>query len=106
MTEKELASIELRDFKTEQPFTLEKGIVYQGSFKIDDSGTIVVRPYQQGTKPNNLRKVVDDDCHAIYLSKKLVRVVVSIQKGTREEVLNRFKQIILDCYKNLAELPL
>ena len=104
--EKELAMIELPDYTMEKDMKLEVGVTYRGSFKLARTGMIVVKPYQEGAKPANLKKMVDGDRHAIYLSKNLVRIVISIQKGCREEVCKAYKTIILECYKNLNELAL
>ena len=104
--EKELAMIELPDLTTEKPMKLEVGVTYKGSFKVSNNGQILVKPYQQGAKPANLRKLVEGDRHAIYASKHLVRIVISIQKGSSEQIRRAYKEIIMECYKNLNELAL
>ena len=104
--EKELAMIELPDLTTEKPMKLEVGVTYKGSFKLSNNGQILVKPYQQGAKPANLRKLVEGDRHAIYASKHLVRIVISIQKGSREQIRKAYKEIVMECYKNLNELAL
>ena len=104
--EKELAMIELPDLTTEKPMKLEVGVTYKGSFKLSPNGQILVKPYQQGAKPANLRKLVEGDRHAIYASKHLVRIVISIQKGSSEQIRRAYKEIIMECYKNLNELAL
>ena len=98
--------IELPDFTTEKPMKLEVGVTYKGSFKLSNNGQILVKPYQQGAKPANLRKLVEGDRHAIYASKHLVRIVISIQKGSREQIRKAYKEIVMECYKNLNELAL
>ena len=98
--------IELPDFTTEKPMKLEVGVTYKGSFKLSNNGQILVKPYQQGAKPANLRKLVEGDRHAIYASRHLVRIVISIQKGSREQIRRAYKEIIMECYKNLNELAL
>ena len=104
--EKELAMIELPDFTTEKDMKLEVGVTYRGSFKLARNGQILVKPYQQGAKPTNLKKLVEGDRHAIYGSSHLVRIVISIQKGNPEEIYRAYKEIIVECYKNLNELAL
>lgn len=104
--EKELAMIELPDYTTEKPMKLEVGVTYKGSFKLSNNGQILVKPYQQGAKPANLRKLVEGDRHAIYASRHLVRIVISIQKGSREQIRKAYKEIVMECYKNLNELAL
>lgn len=103
---KELAMIELPDFTTEKDMKLEVGVTYRESFKLARNGQILVKPYQQGAKPTNLRKLVEGDRHAIYGGSHLVRIVISIQKGSPEEIRQAYKEIILACYKNLNELAL
>lgn len=98
--------IELPDLTTEKPMKLEVGVTYKGSFKLSNNGQILVKPYQQGAKPANLRKLVEGDRHAIYASKHLVRIVISIQKGSSEQIRRAYKEIIMECYKNLNELAL
>ncbi|MCR4914358.1 MAG: hypothetical protein K6A96_01190, partial [Prevotella sp.] len=75
-------------------------------FKLSNNGQILVKPYQQGAKPANLRKLVEGDRHAIYASRHLVRIVISIQKGSSEQIRRAYKEIIMECYKNLNELAL
>ena len=101
-----MAMIELPDLTTEKPMKLEVGVTYKGSFKLSNNGQILVKPYQQGAKPANLRKLVEGDRHAIYASKHLVRIVISIQKGSSEQIRRAYKEIIMECYKNLNELAL
>ena len=104
--EKKLAMVELPDFTTEKPMKLEVGKTYKGSFRLSNNGQILVKPYQQGTKPTNLIKLVEGDRHAIYGSSHLVRIVISIQKGSPEEIRRAYQEIIIECYKNLNELAL
>ncbi|MBO6029915.1 MAG: hypothetical protein J6T44_05310 [Prevotella sp.] len=104
--EEKLANIELPDYTTESDMKLEVGVTYQGSFKLSRNGMIVVKPYQMGSKPNNLKKVVDGDRHAIYLSKRLVRIVISLQKTDLVSVRQAYKDVIVDCYKDLCDLAL
>lgn len=103
---KELAMIELPDYTTEKDMKLEVGVTYRGSFKLARNGQILVKPYQQGAKPSNLRKLAEGDRHAIYGSSHLVRIVISIQKGSPEEIRKAYQEIIIECYKNLNELAL
>ena len=98
--------IELPDYTTEKDMKLEVGVTYRGSFKLARNGMIMVKPYQEGSKPANLKKMVDGDRHAIYLSKNLVRIVISIQKHSPEEVRKAYKEIVLDTYKDLCDLAL
>ena len=104
--EKELAMMELPDYTMEKDMKLEVGVVYRGSFKLARNGQILVKPYQQGAKPSNLRRLAEGDRHVIYGSRHLVRIVISIQRGSREEVCKAYKEIILACYKSLNELAL
>lgn len=101
---KSLASIEMPDPET--PFDLEVGVTYQGSFKINKAGEIKVRPYQKGSKPTNLKKTIEGDNHVIYISKNLVRVVFSIPRTDEKQILDRFREILLEAYKDLSEIAL
>ena len=94
--EKKLASIELPDYTIEKPMNLEVDVVYQGSFRLAKNGMIIVKPYQSGTKPSNLKKAIDGD----------VRVVISLHKGSLDDVMKNFKEVIIECYKDLSELAL
>ena len=104
--EKKLASLELPDYTLEKPMNLEVGVTYQGSFRLARNGMIVVKPYHRGAKPSNLKKAIEGDRHAIYLSKNLVRVVVSLQKGCLDDVMKEFRDVIVECYKDLSELAI
>lgn len=103
---RELAGLEMPDYQVDGEMQLEVGVTYTGSFKIQRNGQINVRPYQQGTKPNSLKKAVEGEQHAIFISKNLVRIVFTINKTDAEQIKARYKQIILDCYKDLCELEL
>lgn len=98
--------IELPDFTTEKPMKLEVDVTYKGSFRLARNGMILVKPYQQGAKPTNLKKMLEGDRHAIYVSSHLVRIVISIQKGSPEEIRRAYRDIIMECYKNLNGLAL
>lgn len=104
--EREVASIEMVDIDADEEFKIQVGISYQGSFKLQKNGMIKVKPYRQGTKPNNLKKIVDGEQHAIFESKNLIRVVFTLRKGTSEEMKKRFKEIFFQCYQDLSDLNL
>ena len=101
---KELASVELAEVDKNEVMALEPEKTYYGSFVIKKSGLIKVKPYKQGTKPSNLHKIVDGDGYAIFASKRLLRVVVTLPKGEREDVKNTFKDAMLECFKDLSEI--
>lgn len=105
-TEKQIAGIELPDYSIEQEMKLEVGITYQGSFRLSKNGMIVVKPYQQGTKPSNLKKATEGDRHAIYLSKNLVRIVMSIHRGDLDYVKRSFRDVASEAYASICELNL
>lgn len=102
--EKKLAALPMFEFNPEEEMKLEVGITYTGSFRLAPSGMIVVKPYKQGTKPNNLKKLVDGDRHAIYSSKNVLRIVLNIHRGDKEYCKNAFQEIVIQCYKDLCEL--
>ena len=102
-----LAGIRLPDYTTDQDFKLEVGVVYTGSFRITNAGCIHVRPYKTGSKPGNLAKTVDGDRHAIFLSKHLVRIVMTFDRNQDlEHLKNAFRETIQDCYVDLNDLHL
>lgn len=102
-----LAGIELPDYTTDENFKLEVGVVYTGSFRITNAGCIHVRPYKTGTKPGNLAKAIDGDRHAIFLSKHLVRIVMTFDRHmTLEDLKNAFRECVQDCYVDLNDLHL
>ena len=104
---KKLAGISLPDYSTDEKFDLEVGVTYEGSFRIQSNGCIHVRPYKRGTKPGNLKKAIDGDRHAIFLSKHLVRIVMTFQRNTNLESLKQaFRETIQECYVDLNDLHL
>ena len=104
---KELAGIELPDYEVDDEMKLEVGVSYTGSFKISRNGLIKVRPYKKGTKPTNLRKLVDGEQHAIFASKNLLRIVITLPKqGESNIIRKRFQNVVVECYKDLSELEL
>lgn len=103
---KELAGIEMPEYSEDEKFKLEVGVTYKGSFKLKENGQITVRPYKEGTKPGQLRKVVDGDQHAIFESKNLLRIVFTIPKTNLEQMKNRFREEFFECYKDLCDLQL
>lgn len=106
VSNKKLASIEMPDFDVDDEMQLEVGVLYQGSFKIGKDGKIVVKPYKQGTKPTNLKKMCDGDRHVIYLSKNLVRIVISIQRSDEDKVRKAYQETVLECYRDLCDINL
>lgn len=107
MNEKDLSKdLALVEYDSDEQMTLEVGVNYQGSFRINPNGTIKVRPYKVGTKPNNLRKKFDSDNYCIFSSKKIVRVVFTFDLCDKEELAAKFKAALLDCYQNLRTIDL
>ena len=104
---KKLAGIELPYYTTDENFKLEVGVVYTGSFRITNAGCIHVRPYKTGTKPGNLAKAIDGDRHAIFLSKHLVRIVMTFDRHmSLGDLKNAFRECVQDCYVDLNDLHL
>lgn len=104
---KKLAGIEMPDYSTDERFDLEVGVTYEGSFRIQNNGCIHVRPYKRGTKPGNLKKAIDGDNHAIFLSKHLVRIVMTFQRTTDLETLKRaYRDAVQNCFVDLNDLHL
>lgn len=104
---KKLAGIEMADYTADEKFDLEVGVTYEGSFRIQQNGVINVRPYKKGAKPSNLKKAIDGDNHAIFLSKNLVRIVFTFERTTDLEVLKRkFSSTVQNCFVDLNDLHL
>jgi len=99
----EVASMEYDD---DELMTLEVGVNYQGSFRINPNGTIKVRPYKVGSKPTNLKKKFDADNYSILTSRKIVRLVFTFDKCEREQLAAKFKDALLDCYHTLRTIDL
>ena len=104
---KRLAGIEMPDYSTDEKFNLVAGVTYEGSFRIQDNGCIHVRPYKKGTKPGNLKKAIDGDNHAIFLSKNLVRIVFTFERTTDLKALKRkFMNTVQNCFIDLNDIHL
>ena len=104
---KQLAGIEMPDYEMDEEMKLEVGVTYKGSFKIKRNGQIQVKPYKVGTNPGALRKIVDGEQHAIFESKNLLRIVITLPKRSDNEwVRKRFQTVFFECYKDLSELEL
>lgn len=99
-----LAKVEIDEVNPEKRMDLKVGVSYKSSFKIAENGVIKVRPYRQGGKPSNLHKIEDGDNYAIFGTKKVLRVVVSLQKGNREDMKHAFAETMMEVYKSLATL--
>lgn len=100
---KKLASIEIPEFNTEDDLQLEVGVTYKGSFRLSRNGMITVKPYQEGSRPTNLKKVIEGDRHVIYRSKNVTRVVISIQNADADTMRQAYREIIVDCYKDFND---
>lgn len=100
---KDLALVE---YDSDEVMSLEVGVNYQGSFRINPNGTIKVRPYKVGTKPTNMRKKFDADNYCIFASKNVVRVVFTFDKCDREALAAKFRACLLECYQTLRTIDL
>ena len=103
---KNLAAIELPEFDENEKFELKTGVTYKGSFKISENGQIKVRPYKQGGKPTNLKQLTDGDHYAVYASARMIRIVMSFQKGNKEDLKRLYHEAVVECYQDLATLEL
>lgn len=61
--------------------TLEKGRKYRGTFWLNEFGEIHVRPEQKGTKPGNMKLVVENECFSLYQSKQQWKLTVKFSKA-------------------------
>lgn len=75
---------------------LEVGRKYRGSFWINEYGEIQVRPEQKGTKPSNLKIVLEHETFTIYESKEIFKVSIKIAKKNFSTInlTNKFVFII------------
>ena len=89
-------------FNDDDKFDLEVGVNYQGSFRINVDGSIKVRPYKMGSKPQNLKKIFDSDFSAILESRKILRVVFTFSKDS-QKIIENYKESFLETYKFLHE---
>lgn len=103
LTMNKVASVGYDD---DELMTLEVGVNYQGSFRINPNGTIKVRPYKVGTKPTNLKKKFDADNYSILASRKIVRLVFTFDKCDRRQLAAKYRDALLDCYKTLQIIDL
>ena len=60
--------------------TLEPGRKYRGTAWINEYGEIQFRPEQKGTKPSNMKIVLEHESFTIYESKDLFKVAVKFSK--------------------------
>jgi hypothetical protein len=100
---KDLALVE---YDSDEQMTLEVGVNYQGSFRINPNGTIKVRPYKVGSKPGNLTKKFEADNYCILASRRIVRVVFTFDRCERERLAAKFKDALLECYQTLRTISL
>lgn len=75
-------------------FNLEIGKHYEGSFWINEFGEINVRPKQEGTKPNGMKKHSEGEQFVIYTSKNLIRIVFTFPKVETMQLKARFTQAV------------
>lgn len=59
---------------------LKPGRRYRGSFWLNEYGEIQVRPEQKGTKPQNLKIVLEHETFTLYESKDIFKVAVKFDK--------------------------
>lgn len=76
--------------------TLEPGRHYRGSFWLNEYGEIQVRPEQKGSKPGNMKLVLENDLFTLCESSKLFKVTLKIEKATASvtNLTNRFLFIL------------
>lgn len=65
-----------------QKLQLEPGKRYKGYFWINDYGEIQVKPTAAGTKPMNMKIVLETNLFTLYESKNLFKVSLKIEKKT------------------------
>lgn len=60
---------------------LEPGRKYRGSAWLNEYGEIQFRPEQKGSKPGNLKLVVENEMFSLYESKKKMKVMMNFEKS-------------------------
>lgn len=102
--EKEIRALVSEDYVATpaEPIEWEVGRHYQGSFWLNDFGEIQVRAAQKGTKPGNMRKQVEGERHVIYASNNLVRVVITLERDTKENLRRKFAQACTEAIVDLV----
>lgn len=98
-----ITGVDIVTYDEDERFDLEVGVNYQGSFRINVDGSIKVRPYRMGSKPQNLKKIYDSDFSAVLESRKIIRVVFTFTKDS-PKMLENFKESFLETYKYLHGL--
>ena len=63
-----------------QELQLEPGRRYRGSFWVNDYGELHVRPEQKGSKPGNMKIVLETEMFSLCESKNLFKVTVKFNK--------------------------
>ena len=102
--EKEIRALVSEEYVAQpaEPIEWEVGRHYQGSFWLNDFGEIQVRAAQKGTKPGNMRKQVEGERHVIYASNNLVRVVITLERDTKENLRRKFAQACTEAIVDLV----
>lgn len=59
---------------------LEPGKKYRGTAWVNEYGEIQFRPEQKGTKPSNMRIVLEHESFSLYESKEIFKVAVKFSK--------------------------
>lgn len=88
-----------------QKIQLEPGKHYKGYFWLNDYGEIQVKPEQKGTKPMNMKIVLEHEYFTLYESKKLFKVILKIDKSGigLSSLTNRFMFIITQIYQYIKK---
>lgn len=63
-----------------QELQLEPGRRYRGSFWVNDYGELHVRPEQKGSKPGNMKIVLETEMFSLCESKNFFKVTVKFDK--------------------------
>ena len=81
---------------------LEPGRKYRGTAWVNEYGEIQFRPEQKGSKPSNLRLVVEHESFSIYESENIWKVAVKFAKPLNvTEAANRLSFVLSQLYAHI-----
>ena len=85
--------------------SLEPGRHYKGTFWLNEYGEIQVRPEQKGSKPMNMKTVLENDLFCFYESKNLYKVVIKFDKVglNPNSATNRFMFVLTQIYSYIRK---
>ena len=85
--------------------SLEPGVHYKGTFWLNEYGEIQVKPEQKGTKPMNMKIILENELFSFYESKNLYKVVIKLRKQNlnANSATNRFMFVLTQIYSYIRK---